>query len=305
MDHVRVRVPASSANLGPGFDCLGLALNLTNSVEAYETDRLVIVTEGNGAQYIPSDGSNLTYQSMKRVYDAVGKKCPGLFIRQVSNIPLSRGLGSSAAAIVGGLVAANALLGGPMDSMELLRLAAAIEGHPDNVAPCLLGGLTAAVADGDRVRCARTLPDARLAFAAMVPSFDLSTKKARQALPDSYTKADAVHNVGRAVLMFAALQQGLAEELKAASQDRMHQPYRKGLIPNWDEVNAIADEAGALAVYLSGAGPTVMAVYDKSEISFVNRLEEGLKGLSHRWDVLSLACCKEGATVEIGGTHVD
>ncbi len=298
MERVRVRVPATSANLGPGFDCLGLALNLYNSVEAHEDDRLVIVTEGNGAQFIPSDGSNLTYQSMKRVYDTVGRRCSGLFIRQGSNIPLSRGLGSSAAAIVGGLVAANALLGGPLGNMELLRLATAIEGHPDNVTPCLLGGLTAAVADGDRVRCARALPDARYAFAAMVPSFDLSTKKARQALPDNYAKADAVHNVGRAVLMFAALQQGLAGELKAASQDRMHQPYRKGLIPGWDDVNTAAEEAGALAVYLSGAGPTVMAVYDKKEEGFIDQLEEGLKGLSHRWDVLSLACCQEGATVK-------
>ncbi len=294
---VRVRVPASSANLGPGFDCLGLALNLYNTLEAREGDRLVIVTEGDGAQYIPSDESNLTYQAMRRVYDEAGRKCPGLFIRQVNNIPLSRGLGSSAAAIVGGLVAANALLGGPMGSMELLRLATAIEGHPDNVAPCLLGGLTAAVADGDRVHCARALPDARFAFAAMVPNFDLSTKKARQALPESYSKADAVHNVGRAVLMFAALQQGLAGELREASQDRMHQPYRKGLIPGWDEVNAAAYEAGALAVCLSGAGPTVMAVYDRQEGAFLHRLQNGLHGLAHRWDVLGLECCHEGAVV--------
>lgn len=301
MDGVKVRVPATSANLGPGFDCLGLALNLYNKLEAREDDRLTIVSEGEGARYIPADSSNLTYQAMKGAYEAAGRKCPGLFIRQINAIPLSRGLGSSAAAIVGGLVAANALMGNPLDRQELLQIATKLEGHPDNVAPCLYGGLTAAVQDGGQVHLARVLPDPRFAFAAMVPEFDLSTKKARQALPESYSKADAVHNVGHAVLMYAALHLGLGHQLKAACQDRLHQPYRKGLIPGWDDVNSAAIDAGALAVYLSGAGPTVMAVYDRQDGDFIHRLEQGLCSLVYRWDVLRLECCQEGATVKRRG----
>lgn len=301
MDSVKVRVPATSANLGPGFDCLGLALNLYNKLEAHEEEELRIDTEGEGAGILPGDASNLVYQAMKRAYEAAGRKCHGMFIRQVNAIPLSSGLGSSAAAIVGGLLAANALMGGPLDKQELLRIATQMEGHPDNVTPCLMGGLTASVVEDGEVYYTRTLPDARFGFAAMTSTLELSTKKARSVLPDAYPRADAVQNVGRAVLMYAALEQGLHSLIKTASRDRLHQPYRKALIPGWEDVNACAIDAGALAVYLSGAGPTVMAVYDCGDEGFMHRLEEGLGGVSGNWKALRLECCEEGATIKKGG----
>lgn len=301
MEGVKVRVPATSANLGPGFDCLGLALNLYNKLEVHEDDKLRIDVEGDGAELIPADASNLTYRAMKRVYESAGLDCPGFFIRQVNAIPLARGLGSSAAAIVGGLVAANALLDNALDKHELARIACSLEGHPDNVVPCLLGGLAASAMEDNEVFYARTLPHELFSFAAMVPVFALSTKKARQALPDSYPRADAVRNVGRAVLMYAALEQGRGDIMKAASSDRLHQPYRKALIPGWDDVNACAVDAGALAVYLSGAGPTVMAIFDRQDEGFMRRLEDELCGLTEKWKALRLECCHEGATVKHGG----
>lgn len=301
MEGVKIRVPATSANLGPGFDCLGVALNLYNRLEVHEDDRLRIESEGEGAALIPADASNLTYRAMKRAYEAAGRQCPHFFIRQVNAIPLARGLGSSAAAIVGGLVAANALMGNPLPKHALARIACALEGHPDNVVPCLYGGLAASAMDGDEVHYALAQPHERFHFAAMAPDFGLPTKAARQALPDVYPKADAVQNVGRAVLMYAALTQGDAALLSAACRDRLHQPYRKALIPEWDDVNACAADNGALAVCLSGAGPTVMAVYDCEDDGFPRRLENALEGLTRKWRVFRLECSREGTTVRHGG----
>jgi homoserine kinase len=301
MDGVKVRVPATTANLGPGFDCLGLALTLYNRLEAHECDELRIETEGEGASSIPRDASNLAHRAMRRAYEAAGRACPGLFMRQVNAIPLAAGLGSSAAAVVGGLVAANALMGNPIDKRQLLEIAFSMEGHPDNAAPCLFGGLTVAVAEGCEVYYACTQPDARFCFAAMTPDFELPTKKARQALPDSYPRKDAVGNVGRAVLMYAALEQGRGDLLRAACSDALHQPYRKALIPGFDDVNACAEDAGALASFLSGAGPTVMAVFDRADEGFMQRLAEGLKGIEGNWKTMRLECCQEGATVRHGG----
>ncbi len=301
MEGVRVKVPATSANMGPGFDCLGVALNLYNRLEAHEDDKPRVEAEGEGAGLIPRDTSNLTYRAMRRAYEAAGRASPCFFIRQINAIPLSRGLGSSAAAIVGGLVAANALMGNPLAKCELARIACEMEGHPDNVVPCLFGGLAASEMDGADVRYALSQPHERFRFAAMVPDFELSTAKARQALPDAYPRADAVRNVGRAVLMHAALGQGDAELLRAACHDRLHEPYRKALIPGWDDVHASAADNGALAVYLSGAGPAMMAVYDCDDEGFPRRLQDALEGLTQQWKVLRLECCREGTTVRHGG----
>jgi homoserine kinase len=301
MDAVKVRIPATTANLGPGFDCLGLALTLYNRIEAHEEESLRIDVEGEGSGQIPTDASNLAYQAMKRAYEVAGRECKGFFIRQVNAVPFGRGLGSSAAAIVGGLVAANALMGNPLDKGQLLNIACSLEGHPDNVTPCLFGGLTAAVVEDSKVLYTRALPGERFRFAAIVPDFELPTKKARGALPESYTKHDAVQNIGRAVLMFAAMEQGRGNLLKAACKDNIHQPYRKAMIPGWDDVNACAIDSGALATFLSGAGPTVMAVFDYSDEGFMRRLADGLQGVAGNWKALRLECCQEGAEVKKGG----
>ncbi len=293
---VRVQVPASSANLGPGFDCLGLALGLYNRLTVREADCLRIETDGD-SPFVPRDGSNLVVVAMKRAYAEAGRPFPNLYLHQSDDIPLSRGLGSSAAAIVAGLAAANALLGNPFDQPQLLRMATGIEGHPDNVAACLYGGLTAAVAQDGDVLCVRALPSPRYAFAALLPHYDLSTRKARAVLPARYSRADAVFNVGHAVLMYAALEQGRDDVLRRACEDRLHQDYRKALIPGWDDVLSLAWRHGALSVFLSGAGPTVLAVYPAQDALFVPRLTEGLAQDAHRWRALALRCSAEGARV--------
>jgi homoserine kinase len=303
MNSVKVRTPATSANLGPGFDCLGIALNVYNRLEIHEDDRLRIEIEGGGSNpHIPRDGSNLVYQSMKKAYEEAGKDCPNFFILQNNSIPLSRGLGSSAAAIVGGLLAANALMGAPFDKPELARMATSIEGHPDNVVPCIFGGLTAAVLDGGNVCYARTLPSSRYAYAAILPEYDLSTRKARLVLPESYSRADTVFNVGHAVMMYAALEQGLDDVLRLACRDRLHQPYRKAIVPGWDDINALAWDCGALAVFLSGAGPAVMAVYAKEDDGFLRKLEAGFPALTNGWKAMRLECSEEGASTKQGDT---
>lgn len=293
---VCVQAPATSANLGPGFDCLGLALGLYNTLTAREDDHLHIrIDDGNA--FIPRDGSNLIVIAMKRAYELAGRPFRGAYLCQKNGIPLSRGLGSSAAAIVSGLVAANALLGGALDIPALLRLATAIEGHPDNVAACLYGGLTAAmVQDGD-VWCARTQPSPRYGYVAMYPEYDLSTRKARAVLPDSYSKADAVFNVGHAVLMYAALEQGHDELLRHACEDRLHQGYRRALMSGWDDVFAQAWGAGALSVFLSGAGPTILAVHEAADESFAMRLAQGFANAGLPWRVQALRCSAGGARV--------
>ncbi len=293
---VRVQVPASSANLGPGFDCLGLALGLYNRLAAREADRLCIEIDGD-TPFVPRDGSNLVVVAMKRAYAEAGRPFPNLHLHQSDDIPLSRGLGSSAAAIVAGLAAANALLGNPFDQPKLLRMATAIEGHPDNVAACLYGGLTAAVAQDGDVLCVRALPSPRYAFAALLPDYDLPTRKARAVLPARYSKADAVFNVGHAVLMYAALEQGRDDVLRRACEDRLHQNYRKALIPGWDDVLSLAWRVGALSVFLSGAGPTILAVYPAADALFVPRLAEGFTQGALKWRALALRCSAEGARV--------
>lgn len=293
---IRVQAPATSANLGPGFDCLGLSLDLYNTLTAREDDRLCVEIADGGA-FIPKDSANLVVVAMKRVYDLVGTPFRGAYLRQKNDIPLSRGLGSSAAAICSGLVAANALLGEPLDKPVLLRLATAIEGHPDNVAACLYGGLTAAVAQQGDVRCSRALPCPRYGYLAMYPDYDLPTRRARAVLPTSYAKADVVFNVGYAVLMHAALEHGDDALLRSACQDRLHQPYRRPLMAGWDDVFAQAWAAGALAVFLSGAGPTILAVYDMSDEGFAARVGQGFARVDLRWQAMPLGCSVMGAGI--------
>ncbi|MDD4797775.1 MAG: homoserine kinase, partial [Eubacteriales bacterium] len=286
---------ATSANLGPGLDCLGLALTLDNYRDVEPAQTLCIEARGEGAAFIPANDSNLTYQSMLRVFEAAGRGIPPLRLVQRNALPVSRGLGSSAAGIVAGVVAANELLGGALSMAQMLELATAIEGHPDNVAPCLLGGLTASMRADARVYTRRAAVAGCWKFAALVPDFVLSTKKARAVLPDTYPRAAAVGNVARALFMYEALQDGDAAALAAASADELHQPYRSALIPGWDDVLAAAREAGADAVFLSGAGPTVMSVYRRDTAGYLPQLTRRLAALSGGWRILELDCDEQGA----------
>ncbi len=260
---IRVRVPATAANLGPGFDAVGLALRLHNRLELWDAPEPVVDVAGEGDDTLPRDPSHLAYRAaaavVKRAGRALGRRQPAAFgIRQRNQIPLARGLGSSAAAIVGGAVAANELLGGPLDQQALLDLAAELEGHPDNVAPALLGGLVVCAGTPDGVRALRVAPPP-LPLVAAIPDFRVSTAEARRLLPQRVPFADAAFNVGRAALLVAALREGRLDLLDAATEDRLHQPYRATLVPGLTDVFAAARDAGADGVVLSGSGPTVLA----------------------------------------------
>lgn len=265
---VRVRVPATSANLGPGLDVLGLAIDLHSSVEIAEGSELSIEHYGLGQGEVPLSPENLVYRAACRVFDDAGRHPKNIRLRFHNRIPLARGLGSSSAAIVGGMVAADALLGvifGPgarLGSERILHLAAEMEGHPDNVAPALLGGVTVAVGSPGNVSFHHFIPPGRLRLVLAIPEFPLATSQARKCIPQTVDVRDAVYNVGRSALMVAALMAGRWDLLPEACRDRLHQPFRAGLIPGFEEVLEAARDSGAAAVALSGAGPSILAIVD-------------------------------------------
>ncbi|MCM3746698.1 homoserine kinase [Paenibacillus pasadenensis] len=263
MRSVLVRVPASTANLGPGFDSLGMALSLYAWVGMRESDATVIRLHGEGLEGIPTDKSNLIYKVAQLLYEEAGLSVPELEIDMYSEIPLTRGLGSSASAIVGALAAANELAGRPLDKDGLLQLATRLEGHPDNVGASLYGGLIVAAWDGIRADLIRLEPPAQMGTVVAIPRFQLATEKARHALPSELPMKDAVFNVGRSSLLVAAFATGRLELIASAMRDRLHQPYRAPLIPGMAEVLEGAAEHGALGAALSGAGPTLLALVER------------------------------------------
>lgn len=263
---VRVEVPATSANLGPGFDVLGLALDRHESVRVLfggAGPRVRVRAEGPGAERIPTGADNLAVRAIRRVYREARRPMPALDVALGVRLPVAGGLGSSSAAIVGGLVAANAALGRPFTTERLLGLATEMEGHPDNVAPALLGGLCMAVAEGKNVRCV-AWRDAGLfrglRAAVAVPRFPLLTSKSRGVLPARVPRADAVFNAARVALFLGAVRTGRWELLREAMRDRLHQPYRAPIVPGLAEAMSAATRAGAYGAALSGAGPSVLAL---------------------------------------------
>lgn len=256
-----IRLPGSTANLGPGYDVLGLALGIYNRVTV-DTGAEVhrIRTEGPGCDELPTDGTNLFFTAAETTAQRIGRDLPPLEATMQVEVPLARGLGSSSTAIVAGVVAANEVLDAPLTRPDMLDVATEIEGHPDNVSPCLYGGFTVSTVSDGHVTCVRTEPTADLKTVVVVPDFQLKTKEARAALPDTVSHADATFNVGRACVVTAAVITGDLDALASAMEDRLHQPHRAALIPHYDRVTGAALEAGALGVALSGAGPTLFAV---------------------------------------------
>ncbi len=256
---VTVSIPATTANLGPGFDCLGLALNLRNQITiGVRTSGLSIEVHGEGRGKIPEDQRNLVAQAAERFFAYSGRRPSGLFIRQQNLIPVGSGLGSSAAAVVGGMLAANALQGAQVAMDEVLALAVEMEGHPDNVAPALFGGLTL-VNRLDRSWSVEQIPIRPLQVVVVLPDYELPTAQARAALPQQVPLQDAVFNAGRVGLLTWALAHGQYDRLAIAMQDRLHQPYRLNLVPGMSQAFEAATGAGASGVALSGAGPSVVA----------------------------------------------
>lgn len=260
---VRVRVPATSANLGPGFDALGVSCTLYNEMTLTLTHEpsLHITARGEGATYIPSDERNIVWKSIRYLLQRADRadEFQGAKIRMSNRIPLSRGLGSSATAIVAGLTAANAVVDSPFSRDDLLQFATDIEGHPDNVAPAIYGGFTVNTVTNGHVECFSFLPRIVMRFVVMVPDFYLSTKSAREVLPAEVPMKDAVFNVSHAAMIVAALARGSEKHLGNAFEDALHQNYRASLIPGMFDVFAAAKKAGAYGAVLSGAGPCLIA----------------------------------------------
>lgn len=286
---VTIRVPASSANLGPGFDTLGLALSLYDEITAEVVgDALVVDVEGEAAAEVPRNERNLVVESMRRAFKELGEEPPGLRVSCRNVIPHGRGLGSSAAAIVGGIVAARALVEGGLERLgddETLHLANDIEGHPDNVAAALFGGLTIAWTDGGVGRALRL--DALTDVAVFIPPVSVSTHTARGVLPAKVTHVDAAANAGRAALLVAALVGGRSDVLLAATEDHLHQDYRAPEMPASHEFMSSLRAEGIPAI-ISGAGPTVLAFSSGRDLSAL---------APAGWAYRDLAVDSEGATV--------
>ncbi|MEK0314422.1 homoserine kinase [Cohnella sp. 56] len=262
-DRVVVRVPASTANLGPGFDSLGMALSLYAWVDLAPAERTTVTLYGDHLEGVARDKSNLIYEVAQSVFARFGVDLPELAIGIRSDNPLARGLGSSASAIVGALVAANALIGSPLDRHALLQMATALERHPDNVGASLYGGIVAAAWDGERAELVRFEPPQALRVLAAIPAFELATKSARAVLPQQVERADAVFNVAHSSLLTAALATGRLDALRFALRDKLHQPYRAPLIPGMERLLREAPEHGALGAVLSGAGPTLLLLSEE------------------------------------------
>ncbi|MFC7678106.1 homoserine kinase [Paenibacillus sp. GCM10028914] len=264
-EKVRIKVPASTANLGPGFDTLGMALSLYAWIEMKQADRTSFHLFGDEMKGVPEDKSNLIYQVAQMVFDEAGVSVPELDISMYSEIPLTRGLGSSASAIVGALAAANALIGSPLPDGKLFDMATNLEKHPDNVGASLFGGIIAAAWDGNHADYVRIEPPANMETLVVIPDFHLSTTKAREALPKQISLSDAVYNISRSSLMTAALASGQLDLIGAAMRDRIHQPYRAALVPGMSEILDEAPNRGALGIALSGAGPTLIALIRRGD----------------------------------------
>lgn len=262
---VTVTVPATTANIGPGFDCLGAALTLYNRFHFSPIEgpsgAVEVQVVGTEAKRVTKDGSNLAYRAFAKAFEKLQKPVPAINIAIELGVPLARGLGSSSTAIVGGLLGANHLAESPFSQDDLVALATEIEGHPDNVVPALVGGcqLAAANESGEWTLCEVPWhPD--IVPVVAIPNFDLSTEQARSVLPKTYSRADAIFNMAHLGLLLRGLATGNAAWLKGALCDRIHQPYRKSLIPGYDEVTEAVLAAGAHGLVISGAGPTLLTL---------------------------------------------
>lgn len=292
---VKVKVPATSANLGPGFDVAGLAVTLYNT---FTFELLESGLEITGCPEQFCNRENMTYQAFIEGAKACGLEFQGLRIECSGDVPYTRGLGSSSTCIVAGIVGAYAFQDRYDDRQEILELATKIEGHPDNVAPAIFGGLTVSVmADGVTTLNIPVKHDYR--FVALIPPFTLSTEKSRAVLPQELPRADAIANVSHLALMVASLINGYDEGLKLGFKDRLHQPYRGPLIKGYDEIMAILEkDERILGAYLSGAGPTIMAVIDANDTKGVVRIKEELGDLLENWHVEKLELDMRGYTCD-------
>ena len=289
---IRVAAPATTANLGPGYDCLGMALDIWNTIEVETVGpELVegpsgeapsVTVAGEGAGELEEDTGNLVYRSMEFLFRELGRPMPPVRVRCDNEIPLARGLGSSAAAIAGGLAAANALVsrtndGGEFSARDLLEMAATIEGHPDNVAAAVMGGLQLVVTEESTLYTVPVSVPAEIHAVVYIPDTRIATADARAVLPRELSVTDAVHNMSRVALLVAGMATNHPEYLSVATQDKLHQPYRQPLFPAMKLLMKAAMDAGALGAFLSGSGSTVLALTRGREMTVAYEMAEAAR----------------------------
>lgn len=302
-DSVLVTVPGTTSNLGPGFDCLGAALTLHNHFRFTRggsgTAEVTIEVTGAEASRVACDSSNLAYQAFAKLFQQIGKPVPPLHLAIALEVPLARGLGSSATAIVAGLVGANALAGSPLSQEEVMAIAIGIEGHPDNVVPALLGGCRLAAADQGKWTICDVPCHPDVALVLGIPDFEVSTAEARRVLPSEYSRADAIFNMAHLGLLLRGLETGDPEWLRMALKDRIHQPYRKSLMQGFEAVQAAAMAAGAYGVVVSGAGPTLLAIAHPDQTQKIAQV------MATTWAKLSIQSIVKVLNIDPVGTRVE
>lgn len=301
---IRVKVPATTANLGPGFDALGLALDLWNEAEfiATEDRQIVLTISGEGEGLLPTDANNPIVEAALQIYDLARKPCTGLRINCLNRVPISSGLGSSSAAMLTGLLGANALLDGPFTDEAILKLAIETEGHPDNVAPAMLGGLVASIVYENRVISLKLPTRANrspMHVTIVLPDFDFPTRQARAILPRQVDRKDAIYNISRAVMVTEALRTGDLDLLGKTMTDALHQPYRIPLIPGAQAAMEAGRRAGAAAVALSGAGPSLIAFSPKEDPAIGAGMKRAFEAAGLAARIFELGTSYEGAEVLI------
>lgn len=300
---VKVTVPATTANIGPGFDCLGAALTLYNQFVFAPLDAapgtLHIQVQGRESARVAHNANNLAYKAFAYLFERLQRPIPAVSIDIDLGVPLARGLGSSSTAIVGGLMGANELAQRPYDAATLTEIAVAIEGHPDNVVPAIVGGCQLAAQNDAAHWTLCEIPwHPDVVPVVAVPEFELSTKAARQVLPDHYSRADAVFNTAHLGLLQRGLATGNGDWLRTAMADRIHQPYRKGLIAGYDQVARAATEAGAYGLVISGAGPTLLALTPQQQADHVCR------AMQETWSDLGQTVLGQVLTLDTTGAEI-
>ena len=281
---MKFRIPASSANLGPGFDCFGIAWQCYNEIEFIPREEGLVIS-GCAEKYRNED--NLAYKAYHAAMTWAGQRESGLEIRfGRTDIPVSRGMGSSAALIVGGVVAANAIHGLELSGSELLAIATSVEGHPDNIAPALFGGFTVSAMDGIAAVTTHFPISEKLFFTLLIPNFELSTELARSVLPEAVSRQDAIFNISRSALLIKALERGDRQLMRIALEDKLHQPYRTKLIQGFETAESAAKKLEAMGICISGAGSTLLCIADRPEFSA--EMEEALKESLPGWKVLGV-----------------
>ena len=281
---MKFRIPASSANLGPGFDCFGIAWQCYNEIEFIPREEGLVIS-GCAEKYRNED--NLAYKAYHAAMTWAGQRESWLEIRfGRTDIPVSRGMGSSATLIVGGVVAANVIHGLELSGSELLAIATSVEGHPDNIAPALFGGFTVSAMDGIAAVTTHFPISEKLFFTLLIPDFELSTELARSVLPEAVSRQDAIFNISRSALLIKALERGDRQLMRIALEDKLHQPYRTKLIQGFETAEAAAKKLEAMGICISGAGSTLLCIADRPEFSA--EMEEALKESLPGWKVLGV-----------------